>query len=147
MRHIIFLIAYIYFLLMDLKRKEINISALAIYAVVAIFTVAMTRNEVGFAKLVDMMFSIAFGLVIYFLSYFSREGIGLADGLYFVINGLLLSLKENIILFLTGLIVAFMIGIILYIFQRNKYKSSRNVRLPFMPCFLPAIIGYILCIV
>ena len=90
-----------------------------------------------------MIFSISFGLVIYLLSYFSKEGIGLADGMYFVINGFLLTLKENLVLFLTGIIVAFLIGMFSYYFRKN----NKNLRLPFMPCFLPAIIGYILCTV
>lgn len=145
MRHIVFLIAYIYFLLIDFRRKEIDILALTIYAIVALITIAVSRNEINTESLVDTIFSIAFGLAIYFLSYFSGEGIGLADGMYFVINGLLLSLRENIILFLTGIIVAFIVGMVTFYWGRNKNK--KNLRLPFMPCFLPAIIGYILCIV
>ncbi len=93
MRHIVFLIAYIYFLLIDCRRKEIDMLALTLYAIAALFTIAMTSNEINTESLIDTMFSIAFGLAIYFLSYFSGEGIGLADGMYFLINGLLLSLK------------------------------------------------------
>lgn len=143
MRHTIFLIGYIYFLFIDLRRKEIDLIALIIYGAMALFTLSITRNEITPDRLIDMIFSIAFGLVIYLLSYFSKEGIGLADGMYFVINGFLLSLKENLVLFLTGLIVAFVIGMFTYYLR----KSSRNLRIPFMPCFLPAIIGYILCTV
>lgn len=145
MKHTVFLIAYIYFLFIDFRRKEIDILALTIYAIVALIAIAVTSNEMNTENLIDTIFSIAFGLAIYFLSYFSGEGIGLADGMYFVINGLLLSLKENIILFLTGIIVAFVIGMIT--FYLGKFKNKKNLRLPFMPCFLPAIIGYILCIV
>lgn len=145
MRHIVFLIAYIYFLLIDFRKKEIDIFALTIYAIAALLTIAITSNEINAENLIDTMFSIAFGLAIYFLSYFSGEGIGLADGMYFVINGLLLSLKENIILFLSGIIVACIIG--MFTFHLGKFKNKRNLRLPFMPCFLPAIIGYIVCTV
>ena len=143
MRHTIFLIGYIYFLFIDLRKKEIDLVALIVYGVMALFTISITRNEITFERLIDMIFSISFGLVVYFLSYFSKEGIGLADGMYFVINGLLLSLKENLVLFLTGLIVAFLIGMFTFYFRRD----NKNLRLPFMPCFLPAIIGYILCTV
>ena len=145
MRHIIFLIAYIYFLFTDFKDKKIDIKAIAIYAVVSLMTIAFMRNTLTMNKFVDVLFSILFGLIIYILSYFSGEGIGLADGMYFVINGFLLTLKENIILFLTGLLVAFIVGIILIVFGKNKDREE--TKLPFMPCFLPAIIGYILCIV
>ena len=145
MRHIIFLIAYVYFLLIDFRRKEIDIVALSIYAIAALITIAITRNEINAERLIDMIFSVAFGLTIYFLAYFSGEGIGLADGMYFVINGLLLTLKENIILFLTGIVVAFIIGMVTFYIGKNKNK--KDLRLPFMPCFLPAIIGYIICTV
>lgn len=143
MKHTIFLIGYIYFLFIDLRKKEIDLTALIIYGIMAFFTISLTRNDITSEKLIDMIFSIAFGLVVYLLSYFSNEGIGLADGMYFVINGFLLSLKENLILFLTGLIVAFVIGMFTFYIG----KGNKNMRLPFMPCFLPAIVGYILCTV
>ena len=143
MRHTIFLIGYIYFLFIDLRKKEIDLMALVVYGIMALFTISVTRNEITSERLLDMIFSISFGLVIYLLSYFSKEGIGLADGMYFVINGFLLTLKENLVLFLTGIIVAFLIGMFSYYFRKN----NKNLRLPFMPCFLPAIIGYILCTV
>ena len=128
-----------------MKERKIELKALAVYAIIALITLGLTRDTITTSKLVDIMFSVAFGLVIYFLSYFSSEGIGLADGMYFVINGLLLTLKENIVLFLTGLLVAFVIGIFLYYF--GNANSRTEPRLPFLPCFIPAILGYILCIV
>lgn len=145
MRHTVFIIAYICFLIMDFRRKEINVFALSIYAIAALSTIAFTRNEIDFNRLVDMIYSISFGLAIYLLSYFSGEGIGLADGMYFVINGFLLTLKENIMLFLSGIMVAFVIGMVTFYIKKNIKKA--DMRMPFMPCFLPAIIGYILCTV
>lgn len=145
MRHLVFIIAYIYFLFIDIRKKEIDIRALFLYAVASIATLYFTKGDLSIDRMVDIAFSIAFGLVIYMFSYFSKEGIGMADGLYFVINGFLLTLKENLILFLTGLLVAFILGIFLYYFGNSK--SRIDTRMPFMPCFLPAIIGYIICIV
>lgn len=144
MRYIVFLIAYIYFLIIDIRKQRIDMFSLVIYAILALFAIAYDKNNIDMARFVDLIYSVLFGLVIYFLSYFSEEGIGLADGIYFVINGFLLTLKENIILFLTGLLVAFIIGIFLFYFGNQKSRESS--RLPFMPCFLPAILGYIICI-
>ena len=95
MRYIVFLIAYLYFLYLDIRRQHIDLVSLSIYGVIALFTIAMDRNNMSMTKFVDIIYSLIFGLVIYLLSYFSDEGIGLADGIYFVINGLLLTLKEN----------------------------------------------------
>ena len=130
---------------MVFRRKEIYVWALTIYAIAALVTIAYTRNEISFNGLVDMIYSLAFGLAIYLLSYYSGEGIGLADGMYFVINGFLLTLKENILLFLSGIKVAFVIGIFTFYVKKNYQK--KDMRMPFMPCFLPAIIGYIICTV
>lgn len=145
MKHIVFLIAYVYFLYTDVKEKKIEMYALFVYAIISLITLIITREHISKANLTDMIFSIAFGMVIYLLSFFSGEGIGIADGVYFIINGLLLSLKENLVLFLSGMLVAFVIGIFLYYF--GNIKSRTESRIPFLPCFLPAIIGYIICIV
>lgn len=145
MRHIVFFIAYIYFSYNDFKERRVSTLSIGIYAVVAFITMAITKNELSMNRFVDVLFSIAFGLIVYMLSYFSGEGIGVADGAYFVINGFLLTLKENIILFLTGIMVAFLIGIVLFLFCKSKRK--KDIRIPFLPCVSPAIIGYILCIV
>lgn len=145
MRHIVFFIAYIYFSYNDFKERRVSTVSIGIYAFIAFVTMAISRNDLSMNKFIDILFSIAFGLIVYMLSYFSGEGIGIADGAYFVINGFLLTLKENIILFLTGLLVAFLIGIFLFLFCKSERRKS--VRIPFLPCVSPAIIGYILCIV
>lgn len=144
MKHIVFLIAYLIFLYNDIREKKIEFSLLAIYAIVALVVVAIMRNEMSFSNFIDTLLSIGFGLTIFFLAYFSREAIGIADGVFFVISGLLLTLKENMILFLSGMMVAFIIGLFLFYFGNSN--SARGPRLPFLPCFLPAIIGYIICI-
>ena len=145
MKHIVFLIAYLYFLYMDVKERKMELSALIVYAIAAFVALGCTRESITFSSVVDILLSISFGFVIYLLSLFSGEGIGIADGVYFVINGLLLTLKENLLLFLTGMFVAFVIGIFLYYF--GNARSRKESRIPFLPCFLPAIIGYIICIV
>lgn len=145
MRYVVFIIAYIYFLFEDFKKKKISTTALAIYAVVALMTAFITKKNISNGKLIDLIYSVGFGMIIYFLSYFSGEGIGFADGMYFVINGFLLTLKENVIIFFSGLLVAFIVGIFMFMFCKQKRK--KDLRLPFMPCILPAIIGLIVCIV
>lgn len=144
-RHLVFFIAYIYFLYNDFLHKEINIIAIGIYAIMSLFCIGIARDDMSMDRFVDLLFSVGFGLSIYILSYFSEEGIGIADGMFFVINGFVLTLKENIVLFFSGILVAFIIGIILLVCK--NINKNRNIRIPFMPCILPAIIGYIICIV
>ena len=99
MRHMVFVIAYIFFLYKDIREKKIGMIPLLIYALISLLTLVVVKDSITISSLKDMVFSIAFGLVIYLVSLFSDEGIGVADGIYFIINGLLLTLKENFILF------------------------------------------------
>lgn len=144
MKYYIFLLGYLYFLYSDIRHKKIDLIAIVIYACAALIYVSLNKDNITMYKFIDILFSISFGIIIYLLSYFSGEGIGIADGMYFVINGFLLTLRENLILFLTGILVAFVIGIFIFIF--SKKKNKRDIKIPFMLCFLPTIVGYILCI-
>lgn len=143
MKHIVFIISYLYFLYNDFRKREIDYTAISIYAIVSLLTLFICSKEIEMNKFIDISLSVCFGLVIYFLSYISREGLGIGDAMYFVINGFLLSLKENLILFLSGLLIAFIVSIVLIITKRKVNNNS----FPFLPCLLPAILGYILCTV
>lgn len=144
-RYIVFIIAYLYFLWSDVRNREIHTIAIAIYAIFALMTISLSRNVMSINKLIDIIFSISFGLIIYMLAYFSKGGMGIADGMYFVINGLLLTLKENIFVFFSGIIIAFIIGIVIFI--RNRGKHVKDIDIPFLPCCIPGVIGIVLCIV
>lgn len=143
MKHIVFIIAYLYFLYNDFKKREIKNTAISIYAIISLLTLFICSREIEMYKFIDISLSVCFGLVIYLLSYFSQEGLGVGDAMYFVINGFLLSLKENLILFLSGMIIAFIVSIVFIVTKRKINNNS----FPFLPCLLPAILGYIVCTV
>lgn len=144
-RYIVFVLAYLYFLWSDIRKKEIHTLAIAIYAIIALMTITLSKNVMSVNRLIDIIFSISFGLIIYMLAYFSSGGMGIADGMYFVINGLLLTLKENIFVFFSGLLIAFIIGIVLFL--KNRGRDIKDIDMPFLPCCIPGVIGIVLCIV
>ena len=57
MTHVVFFGAYVYFLCTDIKRKQIDLVALAIYAVAALITVGMSRDNITMARFMDLLFS------------------------------------------------------------------------------------------
>ena len=144
MKQLIFLISYIYFLISDIRQKKIKNIALLQYGVIGILLCIFENRFLNFSFLCDTLLSVGFGMVIMLVSYISKEGIGKADGIYFILNGLYLDLKENVILFLSGIFFAFIFGVVLVIIKREK-KSLKET-MPFMPCLLPTVFWYILCI-
>lgn len=144
-KHTIFLIAYLYFLYTDFRRKEVSIFAIGLYGFASLMYIALSNEIATMERFIDLIYSICFGLCICLLAYLSREGLGFADGIFFLINGFILTLKENILLFLSGIFVAFIVGIVLYIIYKKQGKE--NMVIPFMPCFIPAVIVYIICTV
>ena len=144
LKHLIFLISYIYFLISDIRQKKIKNYALLIYGIVGVLLCIFEYRILNFTFFKDTLLSIGFGMIIMFVSCISKEGIGKADGIYFILNGLYLSLSENVSLFLSGIFVAFIFGMVLIVIKREKKYLKGTM--PFMPCLLPMVIGYIICI-
>ena len=133
-REIAFIVFLIIVSIIDIKYKKINISYFIIYFLIGIFLVFFNLifNEV--VNFYDISKSIIFGLLIIFVSIITNNGIGRADGLYFLINSLYVSFSMNIYLFITGLYFLFLISIFIYIKRKGNIK---HIAIPFLPCLLP----------
>ena len=137
MNNMLFLIFYIIFLYFDIKKKFISRNLLLLYFVVGILINIINYKYINMDRIIDFGYSLIFGIVIFFISIISGESIGKGDGIYFIINSLYISFKYNLMLFLVGIISAFIISVVLVIIKnRNMYKKS----LPFFPFLMPAII-------
>lgn len=137
MKNILFLLFYIIFLYFDVKKKYISRNLLLLYLFIGIIINIINFKSIHFDSVLDFSYSLIFGFIIFLISVMSGESIGKGDGIYFIINSLYISFKYNIMLFLVGIISAFIISIILVIIKnRNMYKKS----LPFFPFLIPAII-------
>ena len=137
MKNILFLLFYIIFLYFDVKKKYISRNLLLLYLFIGIIINIINLKSINFDNVLDFSYSLIFGFIIFIISVMSGESIGKGDGIYFIINSLYISFKYNIMLFLVGIISAFIISIIFVIIKnRNMYKKS----LPFFPFLIPAII-------
>ena len=144
MKNIIFLVFYIIFLYNDIKKKYISRNLLLLYFVIGIVVNIINYKTITLDSVIDFGYSVIFGIMILVISIISGESIGKGDGIYFIINSLYISFKYNIMLFIVGIITAFIISIILVVINnRNIYKKS----LPFFPFLMPAILMEVyLCI-
>ena len=132
------------FLYFDIKRKYISRNLLLLYFVIGIVINIINFRSITMDSIIDFGYSLVFGIVIFLISIVSSESIGKGDGIYFIINSLYISFKYNLMLFIVGIITAFIISIILVIINnRNIYKKS----LPFFPFLMPVILMEVyLCI-
>ena len=144
MKNIIFLVFYIIFLYNDIKKKYISRNLLLLYFVIGIVVNIINYKTITLDSVIDFGYSVIFGIMILVISIISGESIGKGDGIYFIINSLYISFKYNLMLFIVGIITAFIISIILVVINnRNIYKKS----LPFFPFLMPAILMEVyLCI-
>lgn len=77
------------------------------------------------------------GFLILLLCRVTEGGIGEGDGWFFVITGFFLEPGENIMLFLSGLLLGSVYGLVLTVRMFTGGKSSRGKRFPFLPYLLP----------
>ena len=149
-KYIVFLFFFIIFFFEDIRKHSVNNIIFILYLIVGVCLVYINIYNryreffvVDFSYIVEVVLSIMLGSIIYVISIFSKEAIGKGDALYFIINGLYLSLVENVSLFVIGIFVSTIISIFIYIIHRGKVK---NIIIPFIPCLLPSILWRIVCI-
>ena len=133
-REIVFIVFLVLVSIIDIKQKRVNINLFIIYFLIWIFLLALSLVFKGTINLYDISKSIIFGLLIIFISIITNNGVGRADGLYFLINSLYVSFSMNIYLFISGLYILFLISIIIYIKRNGNIK---HLAMPFLPCLLP----------
>ncbi|SDB54704.1 prepilin peptidase [Butyrivibrio sp. INlla16] len=128
---IILLIATI----MDIREKKIPLS---------IPTVQMTLSGLCFIYLwskgitqpADFLYSLIPGIVLLTVSYFTRQGIGLGDGLTVLALGPLFGIMDTMLIVLISFTFSAVIGVILLIMKKVSGKSV----MAFMP-FLTVGVG------
>lgn len=149
-QYIFFIMFFIIFLFEDIKQHSVHNIIFNLYLFLGFMLCAIkiyiswtTTYYIDINFIIDKISSILIGLIILMISIFSNESIGRGDAIYFIINGFYLSCIENILLFIFGIFVSFIISIFLYI--KNK-GNMKNVLIPFIPCLLPSILWRLVCI-
>lgn len=76
------------------------------------------------------------GVVLLVFAYFSREAIGIADGVIILVSGVAFGLYETVVLcFMAALYAGAVSGVLLLV-----KKAGRKTRIPFLPFLL---LGYV----
>ncbi len=86
------------------------------------------------------------GLLALFLSRCSREALGYGDAFFLLLSGLYLTMKELLLLLLSGILLSFFISAGLLLFGRIRGRRMGQASFPWIPCTLPALIALCLSV-
>ena len=117
----------------DVKRREIKIVYLIVAGTIGILSLVISGEK---SRIISSLFGIAIGLTVIVLAYLTKGGIGYGDGLLLCITGLLLGVRNNIILLFTGCFFSAIVSMFLLVIK----KADRKTLLPFVPFLIPAVI-------
>ena len=117
----------------DVKRREIKIVYLIVAGAIGILALVISGEK---SRIISSLFGIAIGLTVIVLAYLTKGGIGYGDGLLLCISGLLLGVRNNIILLLMGCFFSAVVSMFLLVIK----KADRKTLLPFVPFLIPAVI-------
>ncbi len=74
------------------------------------------------------------GIMLLGVSKITKEGIGVGDGLFFFVSGLMLGLEKNLMLLCGGVLLCGGYGLWLLFYKRVRYGiDARKETLPFLP--------------
>ena len=133
-RNLIFIVSLIYCSISDIKYKKISLCFFVIYFITGIILIILNLILKEQINIQNINKSIILGLLIILISILTNNGVGRADGLYFLINSLYVSFNINLYLLITGMYILFIISIFIYIKRAGNIK---HLALPFLPCLLP----------
>lgn len=137
-----YIILFIYLFIMaiyDVKKREIHLPFSAVAALVLIarqlYFIAGGKVTVAGAFL-----GVCVGIVLIMVSIVTRGGIGIGDGILFMVCGLFFGFYENsVLLFLSLILTAFVSGVLIIVRQ-----VGRKYTLPFAPF---VFVGYgVMCV-
>lgn len=114
----------------DLRTRSISVRFLGVSACIGgVFCLLEGR------KPAEVFWSCCIGFVLLGLSRLTDGGIGEGDGWFFIVTGLFLDVSVNLILFLTGLGLCFVVSLPLAV---KSTITRRKTALPFIPFLVPA---------
>lgn len=82
----------------------------------------------------ELLCGMTIGVVVLLVSYFSRESIGMGDGMMLIASGTFLGFWANLELFMIALLLSGVTALFLIVVKRKGRKD----RLPFIPFLLVA---------
>lgn len=135
----------------DFREKQVSIWVYQIFGVMAVMMLGVmfyealwsatlaenaqkTIVEVWFMAGRSYLFGILPGILLLICARFSRGAVGVGDGCFFVISGLLLGLSDNCLLFFYALLGCGLFGLGYYVIGWiQKSGINGKTELPFLP--------------
>lgn len=127
---------------MDFKRKSLSGSYLL--SSFWIGMVCLIHSLFNGRQLADALLSCGIGAGLLGLSYLTDGGIGEGDGWFFLISGLFLSWKENLLLLCSGWFLCVLYGFVLIGQAIGGKRINRRKQVPFLPLLIP-MGAYLIC--
>lgn len=128
----------------DFRRKSIDLRLLGFFAILAAGGkgyVYMATRESGLLS--DAAAGAGLGILLLGITAVSRGGIGIGDGVFFCVSGLMLGFWRNMMLFCISTMLCGIWGLWLVVrnqFSRQKQENLRKKSVPFIPFVLAAAI-------
>jgi len=136
MKTMVIMIFLILSTLLDLRKKEVNISLCIIFALVGlIYEIFISKTDI-----LSIILGIIPGIFLMLTSIVTNEEIGKGDAVILGIIGIFLGLKKSILVLIYALFMTVIIGGILLIIR----KKNKKYKIPFVPFILFSYIA--LCI-
>lgn len=138
----------------DLKRKRVDIWIYLLFGTLAAAVLIgsqsgrMTECEIWLKGLAEAVWCLCPGLVLLGFGRVSRGGIGVGDGCFFLVSGLLLSFWENMMILGYGTLLCGLYSLGYLVWKRMKRGTPADVRrhkIPFLPFLLPPGIWLLFC--
>lgn len=136
MKTMVIMIFLILSTLLDLRKKEVNISLCIIFALVGlIYEIFISKTDI-----LSIILGIIPGIFLMLTSIVTNEEIGKGDAAILCTIGIYLGLKKSILVLIYALFMTVIIGGILLIIR----KKNKKYKIPFVPFILFSYIA--LCI-
>ena len=133
MQTAVFLVILVFAVWQDIRVKSLGRGFLLLSGSAGVILTAAAGRDLKMTGL-----SLTVGGLVRILSYVTGGEIGEGDGWFFIVTGFFLKPAENALLFLSGLTVCSVYGLILTVKVFVSGGSIRRRRIPFLPCLLPA---------
>lgn len=119
----------------DLRCQQVKIWVFVLFGILALALDGALWLTNGLEFLwIDHLKSCCLGLCVLMLSKIFEGGIGLGDGLFFLISGLMLDFEANLFVMCMGVMICGIYGLALYVW--NFIFQKRDIRkrtIPFLP--------------
>ena len=131
---VILLVGLLYFAWRDYQTQTINVAVAAIMGVLGIVLQFLMELDVGVVW--ELLLSMMIGVSLVLVGIATKGGVGMGDGILFLVAGCYLNWMENMMLFLWTIILTGGFGLICVITKRLGKKQ----RIPMAPFMLMAFV-------